>query len=163
MDDRTRLSFSQTAQATGRALSSTQQRRVLGLVCHVSGSGPSYLTDTEPDCLRGSFWGMKLDEAEERVRRGETAFTHDDIMLAADWQTCVCGMQDSRIPRHDRFDILGMPKDRRLSKPGARFASCLCEANDHDGAGAILLIDKARGLIRQIDAGAQEVLREMGC
>ena len=46
MDGRTRLSFNvQAAQANERALPSKQQRRVLGLVCHVSGSGPSCLSD----------------------------------------------------------------------------------------------------------------------
>ena len=92
-----------------------------------------------PDVLTGSFWGMKLKDAEARG-----SFTYEDRSLAGDWQTCMCGQQDSRIPR----DAYGRPHDYELRHAGLYFEDAVQE-DDFDGA---------RVLMRRIEARSAEIL-----
>ena len=67
-------------------------------------------------------WTLRIAVAEELKRRGiEPAFSFEDRGDAANWQMCVCGNQDQRIPRMGKGDFPSAPVDRILRNLGTAF------------------------------------------
>lgn len=87
-------------------------------------------------------WHERIDAAENRGY-----FLFRDVRLAQEFTTCACAEQDPRIPR----DSGGEPCDMGLSGLGADFYEAIranqCEA--------------ARGVLRQIELRASEIIAEL--
>jgi len=77
--------------------------------------------------LHKSHWGEIIIGAEELGR-----FLLRNYREAGEWQTCACGMQDKKIPRHDYNGYTykkGEPIDRRLSEFGQTFFHAVANNN----------------------------------
>ena len=98
------------------------------------------------------YWTRVIDEARERVARGENAFSNEHMYEANSWVTCACGKQDSRIPRNEKFGsrLGGEPKDRTLYMLGTEFWEAV-ECHD---------IDQAEVLLDKIEFRAAQVILE---
>ena len=98
-------------------------------------------TGEVPEATPKKTWWQRIDQAEQ-----EGGFTSEDIWMAADWVTCACGEQDSRIPRN-----LGAPEDDVLYHLGGIFAVAV---DNHNFA-------EARETLAAIEKRSAEILAEV--
>ncbi len=100
------------------------------------------------------FWFRVIQAAEKRRAAGLTPFYETHVELAKNWQTCACGRQDKRIPRHgpgDPFKQYGSPVDSLLRHYGSDFYD---RVRDQDVEGAM-------ETMLNIERRAAEVLAEL--
>lgn len=109
------------------------------------------------------WWGV-LERGVRRLRKGQTPFTGKHYRLAGNWVTCACGRQDARIPRVG----FGMPADRQLANLGVTFCAAISSGSvltgpfRTTGVRSQRHVEKARGVLQQIELRAAQILRERG-
>lgn len=100
--------------------------------------------------MKTPYWTLAIERARVRVAKGKPAFTKRAKELAANWITCACGRQDSRIPLFDPNEPNYGPFDDELRFYGSMFLGDVCNDN----------IDSAEKYLALIEIRAAEVIAE---
>lgn len=98
------------------------------------------------------YWDKVVAIAIARESIGLKPFTKTQIERSAEWQTCACGKQDSRIPRkkdEGSGSKSWCPVDDRLRWAGINFYEALVNQNPKDAKKYLDQIEKRAGFVIQ--------------